>query len=86
MLPGLLTIIEEKLRLEWSPEQISGWLLEAKCILIGHESICQHLRANKRQGGILYTHLRRKNKCTASAATENPPEDRLEAESVLMKG
>ncbi len=28
--PNIIALIESKLRLEWSPEQISGWLLEYK--------------------------------------------------------
>ena len=53
----LLELIEEKLLLDWSPEQISGWL-GASDILISHESIYLHVWEDKRQGGTLYTHLR----------------------------
>jgi len=35
----LIKIIEEKIRLDWSPEQISGRLLNDESILISHESI-----------------------------------------------
>lgn len=57
----LLELIEEKLLLDWSPEQISGWL-SASDILISHESIYLHVWKNKRQGGTLYTHLRHAGK------------------------
>lgn len=62
MTPHMLRLIGSKVRLEWSPEQISGWLLEEHECLISHESIYRHIWANKRAGGDLYTHLRRKGK------------------------
>lgn len=62
MLPPLLEVIEGKLREDWSPEQISGWLLETQEMLISHEAIYLHVWANKRQGGNLYKHLRRRGK------------------------
>jgi len=62
MTPAMVSTIESKLRLEWSPEQISGWLLEDKEQLISHESIYLYAWADKRAGGDLYTYLRRKAK------------------------
>jgi len=50
--------IEQKIRLDWSPEQISGKLE----ITISHERIYQHIWADKRNGGTLYKHLRQSNK------------------------
>lgn len=58
---ALLAIIEEKLHLDWSPEQISGFLA-ASSILISHESIYLHVWADKHQGGTLYSHLRHAGK------------------------
>ena len=58
----MIAIIESKLRLEWSPEQVSGWLLYEQEELISHESIYLHVWADKRSGGDLYTHLRRQGK------------------------
>ncbi|MCN4143880.1 MAG: helix-turn-helix domain-containing protein [Thiohalomonas sp.] len=52
-------LIDEKLsEQQWSPEQISGWLLEEKSIAITHECIYQHIWVDKRQGGDLYQYLR----------------------------
>ena len=51
-------LVEEKLRLEWSPEQVSGWMKRIAGIEISHESIYQHVYADKRAGGTLYRHLR----------------------------
>ncbi len=57
----VVEVIEEKLRLDWSPEQISGWLGRSG-IEISHESIYRHVWSDKRQGGDLYTHLRHAGK------------------------
>ena len=52
-------LIEEKIRLDWSPEQISGWLKkEHPSLRVSHERIYQYLYADKRAGGTLYKHLR----------------------------
>jgi len=51
-------LIEAKIRQEWSPEQISGWLKRRVGIEISHEWIYQYVLANKHAGGKLYRHLR----------------------------
>jgi IS30 family transposase len=61
MTDTLLEMIQEKLLLDWSPEQISGWLSRAG-IQISHESIYLHVWDDKRKGGKLYTHLRHAGK------------------------
>ena len=50
--------IEAKIRMDWSPEQISGWLSKYEAIQISHEWIYQYILADKRMGGDLYRHLR----------------------------
>jgi len=62
MTPDMITLIESKLRIEWSPEQISGWLLYEQELLISHESIYLHIWADKHAGGDLFTHLRQQGK------------------------
>lgn len=62
MTPDMITVIESKLRVEWSPEQVSGWLLNAQELLISHESIYLHIWADKQAGGDLFTHLRHQGK------------------------
>lgn len=53
------TLVEEKILLDWSPEQISGWLKKKHPGLqVSHERIYQHIYADKRAGGTLYKHLR----------------------------
>lgn len=62
MKPEVILVIEEKIREDWSPEQISGWLHGEQGTEISHERIYQHIWDNKRDGGDLYKHLRRQGK------------------------
>jgi IS30 family transposase len=55
-------IVEEKLKMDWSPEQISSRLKRLGKVQISHESIYQHIYADKRAGGELYKHLRQQKK------------------------
>ena len=55
-------MIEDKLRLDWSPEQISGWLIKNNQKSISHEHIYQHVYADQKAGGQLYKHLRYQKK------------------------
>jgi IS30 family transposase len=50
--------VEFLLKQDYSPEQISGYLAKEYQIFISHETIYQHIWADKKQGGHLYTHLR----------------------------
>ncbi len=56
-----IRLVIERLKEKWSPEQISGWLKRIQ-IYISHERIYQFLLENKREGGILYKHLRRSHR------------------------
>ena len=51
-------IVEAKLRQDWSPEQVSGWLKRAGKQSLSPEWIYQHVLADKAAGGDLYSHLR----------------------------
>ncbi len=51
-------LIESRLRLEWSPEQVSGWLRITGRPTVSHERIYQYVLADKKAGGDLYKHLR----------------------------
>jgi len=51
-------LVESKLRLDWSPEQISGWLMKNDQESVSHEQIYQHVYVEQRAGGALYKHLR----------------------------
>jgi IS30 family transposase len=50
-------VVEEKLREDWSPEQVSGWMKKRQGIQISHGWIYQHILADKQAGGDLHTHL-----------------------------
>jgi transposase, IS30 family len=62
MTPQLVLIVEEKLKLQWSPEQISGRLKIEAVAHISHETIYKHIWSDKRRGGSLYKHLRHNGK------------------------
>lgn len=51
-------LIESRLRLDWSPEQISGWLRRSDWPNVSHERIYQHILTDKKYGGDLHKHLR----------------------------
>ncbi|NTV15793.1 MAG: IS30 family transposase [Desulfobulbaceae bacterium] len=52
------TTVERLLRLQWSPEQISGWLKRTNRGAISHEWIYLHIYSDKAAGGDLHLHLR----------------------------
>jgi IS30 family transposase len=62
MTPALITLIEARIVMDWSLEQVSGSLKNDLGILISHERIYQHIWADKRHGGTLYKHLRQSHK------------------------
>jgi len=53
MTEEVITMIEAKIQLDWSPEQVSGWLSKEHDISISHERIYQHVREDKRQDPFL---------------------------------
>jgi len=55
-------IIERYLRMDFSPEQTTHWVLQGYGIQVSHEWIYQHIWEDKRNGGQLYQHLRHKKK------------------------
>ena len=58
----LKKIVTEKILLDWSPEQISGYLQRDDAASISHERIYQFLLADKKAGGALHAHLRHAGK------------------------
>lgn len=58
----LKAIIREKIELEWSPEQISGYGKRHRLFKISHECVYQFVLKDKKAGGQLYLHLRRGKK------------------------
>jgi len=57
-----IAYIKEKIKLYWSPEQISGRMVLDGLEKISHETIYQYLIQDKKEGGELYKYLRHKNK------------------------
>jgi IS30 family transposase len=43
---------------QWSPEQVAGHLRRTGRLTISHETIYRHVWRDKREGGLLHTHLR----------------------------
>ena len=62
MTTEIKNIIKQKINLQWSPEQISGWLKINNIIMLSHETIYKMIYNDKRKGGILYKNLRRLGK------------------------
>ena len=62
MVPDLIKLVELKIQEDWSPEQISGWLLNEQSLSLSHERIYQHIWSNKDKDGDLYKHLRHQGK------------------------
>ena len=58
MTPKVITHIEEKLREEYSPEQISFTMEKSVGVRVSPESIYKYIWKDKKQGGELYKNLR----------------------------
>ena len=50
--------VEDKIREDWSPEQIMLWMQTYEETSVSHERIYQYIYADKRSGGRLHQHLR----------------------------
>lgn len=60
----LMCLVDKHLAKGWSPEQIAGRFRHVKfkhtpALWISHETIYRYLKIDRKQGGKLYTHLRR---------------------------
>ncbi len=51
MTPEFIAAVEDKLKLQWSPEQISGRLKRQLGQSVSHETIYKHIWADKKKGG-----------------------------------
>jgi transposase, IS30 family len=56
--PQDFATVEGLLCRQWSPEQVAGYLRRTGQLCISHETIYRHVWRDKREGGVLYTHLR----------------------------
>jgi len=78
----LQAMVTEKLNLNWSPEQISGYGKRHHLFDISHERIYQYILKDKQSGGLLYLHLRRgkrkhKKRYGSSRALAGPIRNRI---------
>ena len=62
MTERMWSIVEEKLSFQWSPDQISGRFKLSAVVSVSAEWIYRHVWEEKRSGGKLYKHLRRRGK------------------------
>ena len=62
MTPERWAVVEDRLREGWSPEQIAGRYRQQGEVMAGKERIYQHVRGDRKAGGTLYRHLRRRGK------------------------
>ncbi len=59
---SLKILIERKLKIRWSPEQISQWMKLNKLGSISHETIYNMIQLDRELGGNLYQYLRQSNR------------------------
>ena len=59
--PATWARVDSLLKLDWRPEQISIRLKMENFPTVSHETIYKHVYQNKREGGMLYTHLARQH-------------------------
>jgi IS30 family transposase len=63
MTPEMIAVIESRLKHQWSPEQIAGWLKKQNAdAAVSHETIYKHVWQDKKKGGSLYKELRHHGK------------------------
>jgi IS30 family transposase len=62
MTMAAIGLIEAKIKDDWGPGQVSGWLKREQCTAVSHERIYQHIWTDKLEGGSLYKHLRHSGK------------------------
>jgi transposase, IS30 family len=60
--PETWELVERYLRLDWSPEQVAGFLAAEGLLRVSHETIYVHIWREKRAGGELWRHLRQAGK------------------------
>jgi IS30 family transposase len=77
MTPDMVQRVEQKLRDNWSPEQISGWLAKERGESLSHERIYLHVWSDKCAGGDLHTHLRRSGKAYQKRRNGKRPQGRI---------
>jgi len=54
--------VKQKLKEDWSPEQLVGRMKKDTNLTVSHETVYKFIYKNKSNGGLLYKHLRHRNK------------------------
>lgn len=81
---ALLVLAGAKLRGEqWSPEQISAWLLREGLGTLSHETIYQHVYRDKAAGGDLHLHLRHRVRSYRKRGSEREKRGRLKDQVMI---
>ncbi len=57
-LPSMIAVVADRLREEWSPQQISGFMAPLAGVSVSHQWIYSLIWDDKAQGGDLWRHLR----------------------------
>jgi IS30 family transposase len=60
--PEEWALIEELLALDWSPEQVAGWLARHELLRVSYETIYLRVWRDRRAGGELWRHMRQAGK------------------------
>ena len=60
--PYLKFLVAQKIREDWSPEQVSGYFKRHNIAHISHQTIYTYITQNRSGGGQLHKHLRRSSK------------------------
>jgi IS30 family transposase len=55
-------LVEQLIELDWSPEQVSGWLRRQGLLRISYETIYVYVWRDKHAGGALWRHMRQAGK------------------------
>ena len=84
MTAEVISLIETKIQLDWSPEQVSGWLKLKQYTPISHERIYQLFGLINFRVASYISILGKAIKNEKSNRDQRISEDRLEIESVLM--
>jgi len=77
--------VEALIREDFSPEQVSGWLKREKILSISHESIYRYIWKDRRQGGVLFQHLRGAQKQRRKRYAANDSRGRLAGKTMISE-
>ena len=83
--PEALKLVEDLIRDDYSPEQVSGFLKKAGLLRISHETIYLHVWRDKASGGLLWKHLRCSPKIKRKRYASNENRGRLAGKKMIAE-